>query len=377
MSCTEFKIVLGNRAARDDELDAVSEITVEQATGMSWEATIKISINVDEKGIWNITDKDFADPQFRARIEVKPKNSFFVPLIDGPIVQNNIDLKSEPGLSSMELVINDDSILLNKNQEILQFIFKKDSEIAQQIFHDSLCQFNGHQIEQTKLPPDIINFYGTRMQLLHKLAARNYMYAYVLPGEEPGNSIGCFNSHQPLVLKNLILLGENRNIESLNVRVNLLTPSIVKDSNINPKKSDVESQDHSPDFSASERLGDNLALRNDGQVACNVIRPSQKLLHPSSRFSHNTEQMAKAQAKKSGYLILATGELLETASYPQILTPYNFITVEAGSSPHSGKYFITGVTHKITLTNYTQSFTLARNAYSDISKTVEMGMVGL
>ena len=73
------------------ELDAVSDITVEQAAGMVWEATISLSINMDEKGIWNINDKDFTDPQFRARIEVRPTSDSFIPLIDGPIVYSDTD----------------------------------------------------------------------------------------------------------------------------------------------------------------------------------------------------------------------------------------------------------------------------------------------
>jgi hypothetical protein len=375
MSCAEYKIILGNRTANDEELDAVSDITVEQIVGMIWEATINLSINMDEKGIWNIKDKDFTNPQFRARIEVKTKNSFFIPLIDGPIIQNYTDLRSEPGLSSMKLVINDDSILLNKDEEILQFRDKKDSDIASEIYQNAFGNFIRHQVEQTTALPDTINFRGTSMQLLHKLAARNEMYAYVLPGDEPGMSKGCFNSHQTSAYADLILLSENRNIESLKINVNLLKPSIVKNSNINPKKSDVESQIHPPDYSTSELLGDNPIIRNDGQVASNVIRLSKRLFHPTSGFSLNTEQLARAQAKKSGFLVEATGELFEGAEYPNILMPYHYITVKAGNSPHSGKYFITKVTHKITPSNYTQSFTLVRNAHSDISKTVETEII--
>ena len=372
----EYKIILGNRTATDEELEAVSDITVEQAVGMVWEGTISLSINIDEKGIWNIKDKDFTDPQFRARIEVKPTGGSFTPLIDGPIIQSETDLRSEPGLSSMKLVINDDSILLNKDEEILQFPNKKDSDIAREIYEGVFGRLNRHQIEQTTAPPDTINFRGTSMQLLHKLATRNEMYAYVLPGDAPGKSMGCFNSHQPLVLADLVILGENRNIESLKVRVNSLKPSKQKSSNINPKNSKVESKVYAPNYSSSELLGDNPVLRDDGHVASNVIRLSQRLFHPTSSFLCNTEQMAKAQAKKSGYSVEATGELLEICGYPDILNPYQYITVWAGNSPHSGKYFITKVTHKITPSSRTQSFSLIRNAYSNNSKSGKVEING-
>src|SRR5690349_14814354 len=146
------------------------------------------------------------------------------------------------------------------------------------------------------------------MHLLHLLAARNEMYAYVLPGNEPGKSIGCFNTHQPLVPADLILLGENRNIESLKVKVNSLNPSKVKTSSINPQNSRIDSQVYSPDYSSAELLGDSPVIRDNNHIAPNVIRLSQKLFHPAYSFLCNAEQTAKAQTKKSGYSVEATGE---------------------------------------------------------------------
>ncbi len=368
-SVEQYKIILGNRTANDEELDAVSDITIEQAADMIWEATISLSINVDEEGIWNINDKDFTDPQFRARIEVRSKSNSFVPLIDGPIVYSDTDLRSEPGQSSMKLVVNDDSILLNKDEEILQFTNKKDSDIAKEIYERAFGANTGHQIEKTTAPVDTINFRGTSMQLLHKLAARNEMYAYVLPGSEPCKSIGCFNTQQPIVPADLILLGEKRNIESLNVKVNSLKPTKEKNSNINPKNSNIESQVYAPNYTTSELLGDRPIIQDDRTISSNVIRLSQRLFHPTSGFLCNTEQSAIARTKKSGYSVEATGELIEICEYPDILMPYEYVTVKAGNSSHSGKYFITKATHKLTPSSHTQSFTLIRNAYSNTSKS--------
>ena len=51
----------------------------------------------------------------------------------------------------MKLVINDDSILLNKDEEILQFPNKKDSDIAKEIYEGAFGRPNRHQIEKQQL----------------------------------------------------------------------------------------------------------------------------------------------------------------------------------------------------------------------------------
>jgi hypothetical protein len=377
----EYRILFGDRTLSDDEIDAITDITVEQTVDMIWEAGITMSINVDQRGIWNIQEKDFAKKQMRARIEIKNENRF-VCLIDGPIVDIDVDMRSEPGRSSITLKIYDDSILLDNDEEILIYNRKKGTEIADEIYGDAVRRHILGSLEVLKevTPslPKTINFRGTRMQLLRMLAKENQVYAYVLPGNLAGKSVGHFNAcpKKPPVFANLVLLGETRNVESFKLNINVLKPSKVKVSSLDPIKKKI-----SPTFSSNyqdfKALGDVPAVEDQRHVALNAMNPSIRLLHPYSTFSDDTEQMAKDQANKSGYAVEATGHLLqtETDTYQDILTPYGFITVEGVNSLYCGVYFITKVIHKITPMNFTQSFTMIRNAFSDTTKFTNMEII--
>jgi hypothetical protein len=84
------------------------------------------------------------------------------------------------------------------------------------------------------------------------------------------------------------------------------------------------------------------------------------------------EQRIKAEIYESGYAIEGTGQLLQTEpKFPDILTPYNLITVKGINGPYCGEYIITKVSHKITRLSHTQSFTMIRNAFSKLSRSLE------
>src|SRR5215203_4931671 len=65
------------------------------------------------------------------------------------------------------------------------------------------------------------------MQMLRLLARDQGMHAFVLPGDEPGQSIGCFKhfSTRAPDLPPLVLLGKDRNMETLDVTNDAESPS--------------------------------------------------------------------------------------------------------------------------------------------------------
>jgi hypothetical protein len=385
MSCPpeEYSIAFRVRTADLEELDNISDLTIEQTVDMIWEGKVTMSINMDEKGVWNIENKEYSYPQSRLRFEVK-KGDSFVALIDGPIVNIDADMKSEPGQSSMTLTIYDDSILLDNNEECLHFHDKKDSEIAFEIYYKAYTDgiLGSFEIEDTKLEPQIINFRGTRMQLLRKLAKRNMMHAYVLPGKTSGKSIGCFKPYpdKPSGLTDLVLTGESRNIESFRVNIDSLRPSITQGAYLNSLDNRV--QNFSQDYQKFDLHGDFPVISNINQLTGqitpaqtspqHVIHPNLRMIHPSSSLGNDMEQRIKAEVYESGYAIEGTGQVLQMESkFPDILTPYNLIIVKGINGPYCGEYIITKVSHKITRLSHTQSFTMIRNAFSKLSRSLE------
>jgi len=373
----EYSIRFRARTATHEELDNISDLTIEQTVDMIWEGKVIMSINMDEKGVWNIESKEFAYPQSRLRFEVK-KGDSFVALIDGPIVNIDADMKSEPGQSSMTLTIYDDSILLDNNEECLHFSNMKDSDIVAVIYGKAVADgiLDSFEIVDTKSEPQTISFRGTRMQLLRKLAKRNMMHAYVLPGKRSGKSIGYFKPFpdKSSGLTDLVLTGEKRNIESFSVSIDSLKPSIGQGAYLNPLDNSI--QKFSQDYQIFNLHGDFAVISDNNQLTDQITRPQQvvqpnlRMIHPNSSFGDDMEQRINAEAYESGYAIEGRGQVLQTElMFPDILSPYNLITVKGINGPYCGEYVITKVSHKITRSSHTQSFTMIRNAFSNPSRS--------
>src|SRR5262249_8705072 len=150
-------------------------------------------------------------------IEIKVGDGTFVPLIDGPIVGSDNQMNSEPGRSTLTVMVQDDSVHLHRQDTTNLHENRLDHEIAATLFR-SIPQIAVRDIETTRPPQDSLPPFeiqrGTQMDLLRRLAQRQGMHAYVLPGAEPGQSVGAFKKFptHPDGLPPLILLGTDRNV---------------------------------------------------------------------------------------------------------------------------------------------------------------------
>jgi len=362
MPSIEYRMFLNDNPATREQLDRVENITVEQEIDMAWEARVEIPICVDSSGRWTGEDEDFMRSFSRVRVEIRIGIGSFVPLIDGPIVGYNNRKSSEPGQSTVTLTVQDDSVYLNREENISQFENLLDHEIAREIF-SGFEQIASTDIEETpssgsSLTPVVVQR-GTAMQTLRSLARRHGMHAYVMPGDDPGQSVGCFKSFptQTDGLPSLILLGSDRNIEDFNVRNDAQRPATARASSVRvTDRSVVTSTSSSDDL---ELLGDEPASESSSETGTRILPPHQG-------ESVDLEQAVSAEAADSAYAFEATGNVLN-GCYEGILQPYRVVMVMAGSSSLSGSYLISRVTHSLTRSEYSQSFSLRRNARSSVS----------
>ena len=134
MPTIEYRLFFNNTAAKQEQLDLVERITVKQDVDMAWEATFEIPLCSSDAGKWGQEDEKILEDFGRIRVEVKIGKDDFVPLIDGPIVGFKSTMSSEPGRSSLRVCIQDDSVLLNREERVASFENKRDDEIAKKIF---------------------------------------------------------------------------------------------------------------------------------------------------------------------------------------------------------------------------------------------------
>ena len=367
----EYRLFFDNTAASNQQLDMINQISVEQEVDMAWEARLQIPITVDEQGNWTGDDEDFMRAFSRVRVEIRIRTETFVPLIDGPIIGFDSQMSSEPGKSTLTIILQDDTFHLNREEQVVAFENKLDHEVAEQIYNDHSQQISSTRIDSTPssgsaLTP-IVMQRGTAMQILRFLAKRQGMHAYVLPGENPGESIGCFNTFptQPDGLPSLVLLGEERNIDNLQVGYCACKPSDVAASTLRITDKQVISEiARASDVSL---IGDEI-----GEESSQV---DHQILLPLQGESVDLHQAVSAMAQVVSYSYEVTGNILED-TYQAVLQPYHIITVRAGNTPVSGDYLISKITHTITRSAYSQSFSLKRNARSIRFGTGQSSLMG-
>ena len=191
MPGTAFRMFFDDTAATVEQLRQVEEITVEQEMEMAWEARIRLSLCLDDRGRWKAPPNTTLRPFSRIRIELRLGEGDFRPLIDGPIAAFDTELAATPGTSTASIVVRDDSVLMNREDGIEVFEDKSDTAIADEVFR-RFATISDTRIGAAGAAHPATVRRGTPIQFLRQLADANGYLAYVLPGETPGSSLGVF-----------------------------------------------------------------------------------------------------------------------------------------------------------------------------------------
>lgn len=358
----EFKVFYDNTAATKEMLDEIDEITVEQQIDRVWEARIKIPVSMNDEGVW----EDEENPRYReftrVRIEVRIGEGDFVPLIDGKTVRSNPDHNASPGRSSVTLVVQDDSVLLHREDEVRRYEAAADSDIAQEIFGAANLG-ETPDVEPTPVQPDnpaaAIMQRGTKMQILRSLAARHRdFHAYVLPGKTAGTSIGCFKKLPELPdesLPVLVMFGTGANLAEFNLRNNPRSASEVVAASMSLRDKSI--------LTGKSSYRDAKPLGEETSTAESRENLTVKRLPPGQSDTVDLNSAAAGEAASSALSIEADGSVLPFC-YTGVLSPYRVVPVRLSDSRYSTNYVIFKVTHTLTRSQYTQSFTVKGNAVS-------------
>ncbi len=359
MATTEYRLYLDDAPATRDQLDLVDEVTVEQQIDMAWEARLRIPLCADEEGRWSGSDVAFASSFARVRVEIRVGSGSFVPLVDGPVVGTDSQMNTQPGQSWIIAIVQDDSVYLNRTEEVIPFEDRRDDEVAADLF-GRFTEIASTDIEDTPAPaadlPPIVVQRGTAIQILRRLARRHGMHAYVLPGASAGHSVGVFKrlSVAPTGLPPLVLLGADRNVDSFNVTNNAQRPARVQGWALSiTDKTVATATSQSRNL---ELLGDEAALADEAQTAT-------QLLPPGADDAVDLNQRVQREADRSSFAFSASGTVLSDC-YPGVLVPYQVVTARGMDARLTGDYVIKRVAHQLSRSTYSQSFDLLRNAQS-------------
>jgi hypothetical protein len=358
MAEQRFRVWFGDAAASEDELERIEEIEVTQEMEHFWEGRPRMALCLDANGAWLHWPGDTAEPFSRVRVEIDVGTGRFAPLIDGPLVSIDAALDSQPGRSTATLVVRDDGAFLDRDEEVEPpFEHRSASAIAEELF-GRFEQIRGTRIEGTKPTPETTQRRGTVLQFLQDLARANDRHAYVLPGEEPGASIGCFlpDPADATDLPPLVLIGDSRNLSNASVTQD-------PDGGERTRAQVLRVDDHG--VTSFETSAEDLGLMRNLPALPADLTP-RRLMNPSDNTREDPAAAATAQARRHGYVYTLTSHVIP-GCYASVLTPYQKVRVDAGATPYSGDYLITKVVHRITPSLYTQELEAKTDSVTEVS----------
>ncbi|BAU75942.1 hypothetical protein [Metapseudomonas furukawaii] len=358
MTEQRFRVWFGADAASEDQLRRIEEIEVTQEMDAFWEARLRMVLCLDARGAWLHWPGETQEPFSRIRIELDIGDGRFTPLIDGPLVSIDAALDSQPGRSTATLVVRDDSAFLNRDEEAeAPFEHRKASEIASELF-GRFAQIAETRLDATEASPETTTRRGTVLQFLRELATANDRHAYVLPGDEPGASIGCFLAAptDAADLPPLVMIGDGRN---------LANASITQDPDGGERThAQVLRLDDQGVTTFATSAADLGLMRNLPALPADLT--PRRMLPPAEATGEDPTAAATARARRSGYVFHLASQVIP-GCYAAVLNPYRKVRLDAGATPYSGDYLITRVVHRITPSLYTQELEAKADSVSEVS----------
>ncbi len=372
MTSKRFRLYFAGSPATQDQLDRVEEISVDQQSDAAWEARLQLAVCLDDHGDWADLEESFISDFTRVRLELQIDTGPWVPLIDGPLVGYHSDLHSEPGKSTVTLVVHDDSVLLNRRADVEVTEGDTDSDLATRLL-GSVPGIVAGDIQTTTPSADPLGGAAVRretvFQFLRRLARRNGYHVYVLPGATPGQSRGCFRPYatDPTPgLPTLVLLGDDRNIENFSVANDAQAASQFTARTVTI--SDRSTVDRTSNYGSVPLLGAQPSYDNASTTGQLLLGPHQ--------LDEDPDRATRAATLRSVYGVRATGRVLPDC-FDGIMRAYDVVTVKAGPQQHSGNFVVTRVRHVINRSLHTQEFTLVSDARSTVNAGAGNPLAGI
>lgn len=356
MAKTEYRVYLDNAPASAEQLARFTEIRIDQGIDIAAEAELDLPVGTDAAGLWAGVEEDFAQAFARIRIEVKVANAGFLPLIDGPIVGNRYDMKAAPNQSTMTLVVQDDSVQLDRDEKVALFEDMATQDIVSSLFLDARLEADVDDAPDAGAALQrVVVQRGTSMQLLRELARRYGMFAYVLPGESPGMSVGMFKRLRADAadLPEILLVGDKRNVASFSAEFDALRP-------IRARAGSISLADRTV---LTSETGEPVTTPLGDVPAHELTQPVAMLLTRTREEQADLDAATAATVDLSSWAYAANGEL-DADSYEGVMQPYRLVRVRGIGGYLSGDYLIGRVRHVLTDSAYRQQFSLHRNARS-------------
>jgi hypothetical protein len=337
---------------------ALRQIEVETAVGHASILRLHFDLSRTFLGDLDVLAFDVFQPLFP--ISIRLSTFFGVPqcLMNGYIKDTTLGAQNQPGHSTLEVVAMDAiGTTMSHVQQPVPWPNLPDSTVAQAIF-------TKYAMPSVVLPtlPTRTMLDTTTTQRAHdgafliQLASRNRYEVYIQPDLVSGLDVGHF--HPPLTLAPpqgvlSVDFGSQTNLHRFHVSYDTLRPTGVVTASSDPRTRVVAPVLGS--LSLDPPMGREPTLKRI------LVPPVERMYGTDAANPAEVQAQALARATSTSRTIRATGEV-DGIKYARPLLAGLPVLVRGAGQQHSGLYYVTSVTHRISRDDYTQSFSAWRNA---------------
>jgi phage protein D len=357
MTGVTYALTVDDSAADAALLARLRRVEVEEHAQMAdiMRLTFTTAMKADAGG-WEVLDDDVFPRLAKARLTVTVGSSRSQPLFEGYVVEVRAAFSGDPTESTFEVVLFDPTVLMNLEEKQRIWVDMADSDIASTIFGDYGFTADVESTRVTRAEADAnVMQRETDIQLLQRLARRSGFDCYVDVDAGSGQVTGHFRppryDDEPQGVIS-VGLGMESNIAALKVQHNLIRAAQAVANNLDAASAEAQPAEVTELGGAA--LGGSAALLAD--------RPRRVLVNGADLSQTGELQtLAQAVTDRTALAISAEGTV-NTQSYQGIIRAKRPILVRGAGRVWSGAYMVERVLHVFEGGDYTQTFTLRRNA---------------
>jgi phage protein D len=303
-------------------------------------------------GTWGLLDDERLQVWKQLTIQIgfdDPPEDLFT----GYITQIRPQLPTDLGQCRVELWALDTSVLLDREDKLKDWPDKKDSDIATEIFESYGLTA---QVEVTEISHDsevsTIIQRETDMQFLRRLALRNGFECFVAGGTGYFQAPALDDEPQPMLAAHG---QDDTNLLDIAFEINALAPSNITMTQIDHStKEIVQAVVESSDRRALGQIGSAGLLQ--GGVSAAQVQVARAVATGLPEMT----TLCQGLFQRGDRFVTASGEIAANA-YGHVLSPRATVTIKGVGETYSGVYYVTHVSHRLSVAGYTQHFKAVRN----------------
>jgi phage protein D len=294
-------------------------------------------------------------------------------LFDGIIAHRQLSLGSATGQPGLTLMGKDISLLMDLEEQDLDYPGQADDAIARAILdryarYGVRAQVSSPATSWTPAEEErVARQLTTDRRYLQRLAARHGFIFRIKPGPTPKRSSGYWgpleygDSPQKALTVNM---GAATNVESLTFAEDALAPTQVFGAV-------YSAQDPEPTPINIVQSSQSPALAQSPRLTADPSFVRKRRLVYSGASATEAQALAQAMTDRSTEAVLRVTGSLDTLQYGEILVAPGTVGLRGAGFCHDGDYYVRKVTHDIAPDAYKQRFELTREGLGSLTQTVK------